>query len=504
MALFKRRPRRQSTNRGMSVTERKWSTPPDRNTQEWLAAYGANPRLAPVSKIAQDLASASGKLYRQMPDGTRDEVIDHPFLDFWQRPNPLPWLTANAIWRLLEIYHLLKGEAYAIIERGPKGQPAELWPIPPSWVMEIPCAGQDYYVVQGQNGLREQIGLRDMYILRDLKPLDPYNRGLGQAEAVADEIETYEYSIKYSKSFYYNDASSPLIFAADVNEEQIRQFQEAFSQRHKGLYNAHKPAVIPRKDVTILKATESPKELDFNETRKDLRDAINSHFGVPPELMGIVENSNRATATVAKTIYAENVLMPLLRQRQDAVNLQLLSQFGDDSLVWEYDDIIPKDEEYTLQVANEGLSRSALLINEWREQMGFDPLPNGDVLLVGGMLVAYGRDEPIAMAQPGTPPAPPTQSDPGPPGTPPLDGDVQQVQVAKDVSLNGAQITSLVQVVQAVNAGELARESGIEIITSAFPFDRAKAEAILSQPVAPGPEGAAPNPPAPISETGAP
>lgn len=67
MALFKRRPRHQSTNRGMSVTERKWSTPPDRNTQEWLAAYGTNPRLAPVSKIAQDLASASGKLYRQMP-----------------------------------------------------------------------------------------------------------------------------------------------------------------------------------------------------------------------------------------------------------------------------------------------------------------------------------------------------------------------------------------------------------------------------------------------------
>lgn len=210
--------------------------------------------------------------------------------------------------------------------------------------------------------------------------------------------------------------------------------------------------------MTILKATESPKELDFNETRKDLRDAINSHFGVPPELMGIVENSNRATATVAKTIYAENVLMPLLRQRQDAVNLQLLSQFGDDSLVWEYDDIIPKDEEYTLQVANEGLSRSALLINEWREQMGFDPLPNGDVLLVGGMLVAYGRDEPLAMAQPSALFTPPAQPVAPTPDSPPLAGDVQQVQAAKDVSLNGAQITSLVQVVQAVNAGQLARE----------------------------------------------
>lgn len=82
--------------------------------------------------------------------------------------------------------------------------------------------------MQGQNGLREQIGLRDMYILRDLKPLDPYNRGLGQAEAVADEIETYEYSIKYSKSFYYNDASSPLIFAADVNESRFGSSRRPF------------------------------------------------------------------------------------------------------------------------------------------------------------------------------------------------------------------------------------------------------------------------------------
>ena len=52
--------------------------------------------------------------------------------------------------------------------------------------------------------------------------------------------------------------------------------------------------------------------MDFTQSRKDLRDGVNAHFGVPPEILGIVENSNRATATQAKIIYAENVLTPRL------------------------------------------------------------------------------------------------------------------------------------------------------------------------------------------------
>ena len=48
-----------------------------------------------------------------------------------------------------------------------------------------------------------------------------------------------------------------------------------------------------------------------------------------------------------------------------------------------------------------------------------------------------------------------------------------------DVSLNGAQISSLISVVQEYNRGELERNSALEIITSAFPFNRERAEKIL-------------------------
>ncbi len=57
--------------------------------------------------------------------------------------------------------------------------------------------------------------------------------------------------------------------------------------------------------------------------------------------------------------------------------------------------------------------------------------------------------------------------------------------MAKDIALNGAQVTSLVQIARSVSLGELDRESAIEIITAAFPFDRTKAEQIIGTGAAP-------------------
>lgn len=34
----------------------KWTTPPDRNSAEWMKGFGENPRMAVVDKIASDLS----------------------------------------------------------------------------------------------------------------------------------------------------------------------------------------------------------------------------------------------------------------------------------------------------------------------------------------------------------------------------------------------------------------------------------------------------------------
>ena len=467
----------------MSLMQSAMAKPPDRNTAEWLQSYLTNPRLAPVRKIATDLSSVPGKLYRGVGDN-RKEVLQHPFLEFWNHPNPLPELTASGIWRLLEIWYQLKGTAVCVIERGRNGAPTELWPVPPHWIMDIPHRGQPYYVIQNMDGKRANVSIQDVFALKDLNPIDPYGRGIGQVEAVADEVEAYEYATKFSKSLFFNNARADYFIAAQgITEEQSRRFLSKLDSRHREPWNAYRPGIIPRSDVQVFRMSDSPREMDFIASRKDLRDTVNSHWGVPPEMLGIVENSNRATAEAAKSIYAENVLTPQLLLRQDAINVQLLPQF-EAGLTWEYDDIIPQDEQYQLQVANEGLSRCAIMINEWRMQMGFDPVEGGDAFVVPSGSMIVPRDELLTsfvlsgVAETSEQDADnaPQQASQVPQD---LDMEAREVQTAKEVSLNGAQIASLVDIVQAVNSGELSRESAIEIITSAFPFDTAKASAIL-------------------------
>lgn len=160
------------------------TSPPDRNTQEFLATYARSPRLSPVTKIATDLSNVPGKLFRVAANGDKDEITDHPFLDFMARPNPLPFMTRSALWKVHETYLMIKGEGAAIIERDAAGYPVELWPIPPHWMTDIPRLDFPYYIIRSRDGLQMTVPIEDVFLVRQLNPLDPYGRGLGDAEAV--------------------------------------------------------------------------------------------------------------------------------------------------------------------------------------------------------------------------------------------------------------------------------------------------------------------------------
>lgn len=242
----------------MSLMQSAMAKPPDRNTAEWLQSYLTNPRLAPVRKIATDLSSVPGKLYRGVGDN-RKEVLQHPFLEFWNHPNPLPELTASGIWRLLEIWYQLKGTAVCVIERGRNGAPTELWPVPPHWIMDIPHRGQPYYVIQNMDGKRANVSIQDVFALKDLNPIDPYGRGIGQAEAVADEVEAYEYATKFSKSLFFNNARADYFIAAQgITEEQSRRFLSKLDSRHREPWNAYRPGIIQAHQFQVILMLTEP------------------------------------------------------------------------------------------------------------------------------------------------------------------------------------------------------------------------------------------------------
>lgn len=93
-------------------------------------------------------------------------------------------------------------------------------------------------------------------------------------------------------------------------------------------------------------------------------------------------------------------------------------------------------------------------------------------------------------------PTDPTGGDPDPTAEPEpkaVDPAQDPEAVPPSSALNGAQVTSMVEVITQVAEGKLPRETGVEILTAAFPFDRDQADAIMGE-VGRGfvPEGTAP------------
>lgn len=357
----------------------RWTTPPERNTQEWIEAFRTNPRLAVIERIAGDLAYAKGKLYRVDEKGDEHELTDHPFLDFWRKPNPLHEMSNAALWRLLEIYLKLKGEGYFIIEKDESGLPAELWPVPTHWVQQTPYLDHPFYTVRLTSGVIMPVSVDDMFVMKDLNPVDPFRRGLGQAEALADEIETDEYAAKFQKRFFFNDATPNLVIAMPKStEEQRRRFRAEWMEKFRGHFKSHGVATV-NGEVIVNKVGDNMKDMDMVNGRTFLRNAVLEHFGVPREIMGITESSNRATSEAAQYIYAQNVLMPSLLRREEAINEQIIPLFGPD-LVWHYDDIVPRNQEFDKAKALDGWNAGLLTKDEARELLDMPPAAvGGDV-----------------------------------------------------------------------------------------------------------------------------
>jgi len=364
----------------------RWSRPPSLNTAEWLDMFSKSPRLAVVERIASDLANLSGHLYRVAPDGSKNEIAKHPFLDLLEHPNPLYEMTSSAMWRLNEIYLMLVGESFMLVERDEYERPVELWNVPPHWVKMTPYLGNPGYLITSPSGLTMTVSVDDMFVMKQLNPLDPFMRGLGVAESVADEVEIDEYAAKFQKRFFYNDATPPfVVFIPGATQEQIDAFETGWEKKHRGVDKSHRMAVLGggrmgSGDVRIEKLGDAHgKETGFLESRLSMRDAVLEHFGVPREIMGITENSNRATADAAQYIYAKNVLTPRISNREQALNMQLLPMFGDDSLVWEFDPVIPYDKEFDKSRALEGWDAGLLTKNEARGLLDMPSIEGGNV-----------------------------------------------------------------------------------------------------------------------------
>lgn len=487
---------------------------PKRGTVELLAAYQSMPYLrSTVGKIAKNAAGIPVGLYARTGRGGKGfvedktakrmthefkkrrlktlkaaqelrEIQDHPFLSLIHRPRPDDkTFSANTLMFLTFAWLLLVGDAFWVYNTNAAGMPVEIFAIPPHWVREIPTRERPFFVVRIDSHSYE-IPVSNMLWFKDPSLENPYGRGAGTGHALADELDVDENASKHVSSFFYNRTMPDMIVSVEgADEDALLATKAKFEQNHAGFTNQYRSAFLSGK-VGVERLDTSFKDMNLIEVRKHSgRDVVIHAFGLSPEMLGILDNSNRATISEARAMFAENVLVPLL----DLVSttLQAFAELFDERLIVAFDDPRPDDLEFTLKAAQ--AHQHSMSENEWRALQGQEPVEGGDVYFVDPTKVPLRKlDEQILANEEAANAALAAGATGG---------------AVQDSALNGAQITSLVEILTAVAMGVLPKPTARAAILAAFPgIDESEVDDMLAPIV----EGSVKPPPPPGKPGGGP
>ncbi len=412
----KRRPEFDSRKGGL---QKLWSQAPEANVASLLELYHTSPRMDAIDIKAQHIAGTPWALYDKAAwDESPDEaqpIKNHPAVDLLLNPCPAyPEIDGAVLMYLTYVYKRVTGEAYWWKIRN--GSSIEsLYIMPKSWCLQTPSAGAPYFLFVPYgvaSGQQIRAAPEDIVWFKSPNVADPYSRGRGRSENMLDEYESDELAAKYAKNYFYNDATPPLaISAPGASPEEVNQLKQSWFQRVGSFLRARAPAFLTWEGAKIERLSDSAREMDFVESRKFLRDMANQHEQLPPEIAGILENSNRSTIDAAFYLFTKNVLTPELAALDATITNQLIATDYDNRIVYRHKNIVPQDEAFKLQKVNEGVSRGMLTRAEWRKAMGYPVDEEKDNVYV----IPFSLTEVRPGAKPETAPAvPPPSAIPAP------------------------------------------------------------------------------------------
>lgn len=332
------------------VTKNPYQVPAAANTASLLALYNSNLWVrAIVGKIAK--AAASKKWYLENEAG--DRIDKHPLIDFLNSGTKrLPGRLARQV---TFIHRDLAGEAFWAVGRARGGKPAGFAPIPPHWVSDVPKTDEpgEFYTVTPKEGQEYRIPAEQIIHFRDPDPLDPWGRGSSYAHAARVELDTDGFAASYLASHFQNSARPDMLVSGTAENPlgpvDRARLQESWLGSHRGAKNAGKP-FFSSAPLTVQEVGSKLRDQQFSELKTDIKTTVAEYYGIPPEILGRIENSNRATIDAADHLFGKFVLDPRLADQLDVLEPWARANYEIEGLTLRYETPVHEDDKFNLEV----------------------------------------------------------------------------------------------------------------------------------------------------------
>ena len=339
------------------------------------------------------------------------EILDHPFLDLWERGNP--FLTSSQQKRVIVMHLDLVGDAFLYVETDKYG-PVHLMVVPPETMRAVARGdhrGIAYYEQSTkQTQTPERLSPDDIVHFKHPNPRNVLN-GMSPLEGVGLVAELYHDYNQFELALINNDGTPSTLIRTEqrMTEAQKRREERRWFQKHGRPTQKGKLAFVS--GVTgIDRIGFSQRDMMFQVGRKLAREDIAGAFSVPMPLL-VSDGSNLAHAHDAEKHHARYAIRPRCTLIEEQINRDLLPKYeGGDGLFVAFDDPVPEDRAHNLERAKVMISSSELVYkNEARAalELDADPAMDDETIgtdMLGGLFGGGGAPRPDPDASDDTEP----------------------------------------------------------------------------------------------------
>ena len=354
------------------------STPPQSappTITDFLHVYSSHPWVyVCVDVIARSVASVPFSIYR---DGKEDKESDIARL--FTLINP--YTTQFDFWYRLVTDLEVTGNYFAEIEFS-NGKPVALHPMCPANVTIVPDPVKRVKAYEyTANGMTVSLPADKVIHLYFPSPVDPF-WGMSPLMPLMSSLVTDIYARNYNKTFFENNAQVDAVLETDeiITKEDADTIREMWQRAYSGPRKHHSVAVLwgglKYKDVGT-----KPKDANFLELTKAIRDEILAVYGVPPAVVGVYEYSNYANARAQYKAFWANTVGPLIMKLEQMINEFIISRFSE-GLVGRFQTekvtALIEEEMEQVDIDAKLVETGLATINERRALRGLPPVEWGD------------------------------------------------------------------------------------------------------------------------------
>jgi HK97 family phage portal protein len=431
--------------------------------------------LACIRVLSTSVAGLPLHIYRRLPNGGKEIAREHPLYKLLHT-QPNAWQT-SVEWREQLMLHMLSyGQAFNEKVYA-AGKVSEILPLHPSRMkperLENGRLKYSYREAAGTTTAYSQDAIMHIRGMSD----DGVN-GMSMIELARDAIGLARACEIHGATFFSNGARPGVILSTDqmLSPEAAENTRAQWERAHRGPDRSGRTAVL-QGGLKINELGGNNQESQFLEARRFQVEEVCRIFGVPPHLAGDLSRSSFSNIEQQSLDYLANGLMPWLRRIESAIARDLLD--GDEEFFAEFDTrgVLRADAAGRSAFYQTLWNLGVASVNEIRSWENLNPVEGGDTRFVQLNMTTLEK----AAATPEPVPATVVEEivvDPTAPSPEPAADAAPQVA---EVSLNGAQITGLIAIIQQVSTGLVTKAGASAMIAAAFPtIPQPQIDAILA------------------------